>query len=78
MGQFQGVMVMVSALPPPQIMIFLIFVLFWGHIFDQIRHKNVDFEGVLKRNKKTKDISSFPGGMIFFVVEPPPPNNIVW
>ena len=33
-----------------KIMIF--FVLFWRHIFDQIRHKNVDFERVLKKNKK--------------------------
>ena len=47
------------------------FVLFWGHIFDQILHKNVDFEGVLKKNKNKKDILGFLGGMIFFVAGSP-------
>ena len=58
-----------------KIMIF--FVLFRGHIFDQIGHKKVDFERVLKKNKKGQKRQRtswvFPGGMIFFVVGPPPP-----
>ena len=45
--------------------------------FDQIGHKNVDFERVLKKNKKEQKRQRtswvFPGGMIFFVVGPPPP-----
>ena len=45
--------------------------------FDQIGHKNVDFERVLKKNKKEQKRQGtswvFPGGMIFFVVGPPPP-----
>ena len=44
--------------------------------FDQIGHKNVDFERVLKKNKKEQKRQRtswvFPGGMIFFVVGPPP------
>ena len=53
-----------------KIMIF--FVLFRGHIFDQIQRKNVDSERVLKKNKKEQKRQRtswvFPGGMIFFDV----------
>ena len=39
--------------------------------FYQIRHKNIDFEGVLIKAKKTKDILRFSGGIIRVVATTP-------
>ena len=45
-------------------------------MFNEIWHKYVDildFEGVLKKNKKQRTSLGFPGGMTVFDVEPPFP-----
>ena len=39
--------------------IFVLFCSLSGHIFNQIWHKSVDFEGVLKETKKAGDILGF-------------------